>query len=618
VGTTVELRDHARLLRRGWLIVLIFTAAGAGAGAALSTRQARMYAASVTMIVSSPDGGAAVADADPASLVSQRVKSYADLVASDRVAAGVIAQLALHESPAALNGQIRARAVPGTGLLNATVTDASPARAQRIANAVGDVFPRAVGLIDAPAGRNARSVRVTVWDHAKLPTSPVSPKPLRSTALGLLAGLVVGIGAAVLRGRRDTPIGTEGEVRDATGLPTLGEIADDAGAARWPLATSGDEGSRRCEQFRQLRTNLRFAAVDERMGSILVTSALPGDGKTTTSCNLAITTARTGARVVLVEADLRSPSFGAYLGLEPKAGLTSVLIGAAALDDVLAPWDDALRPWGDVRRPWGDVRRPCGDVRQPWGEGRLDVLCSGPVPPNPAELLGSRGMSALLADLTARYDLVVLDAPPVLPVADAVGLAGEVAAVLVVARAGRTRRTDIARAVERLAAGDARVLGVVLTMVPARGHDDYGFAHPRNPTRRHRRLRSRWPTGPTPGRIRRGASADGGIGDAAGAGLGEVGFGEVGFDDVGQGGVGQGGVGLDGIGFGGDAGRSVGELARAPVGRTAVDAPVAFPRATLEDDTTLLAVGGLDGDDYSGQPTDPPLSRPGLAQPYRR
>ncbi|MGF7233814.1 MAG: polysaccharide biosynthesis tyrosine autokinase, partial [Frankia sp.] len=446
----MELRDYVRVLRRGWLLVVIFAAVGAGAATAQTTRQTRMYAASVTMIISSPDSDSSASAAYQANLLSQqRVKSYADLVASDRIAQSVITQLKLKESATRLRGQITAQAVPDTVLLRATVTDPAPARAQLLANTVGAVFSTAIARIDMPGGRRSTpSVRVTVWEEAKRPVSPVSPKPVRAITLGLLAGLVLGVGAAVLRGRLDTSITTEDQIREVTGLPTLGEVAGDAGGARHPLFLHGEERSRRVEEFRQLRTNLRFADVDARATSILVTSPLPGDGKTTTSCNLAITSAQTGARVILVEADLRRPSFGPYLGLEPTAGLTSVLIGAASLDDVV----------------------------QPWGGSGLDVLCSGPVPPNPTELLGSRGMSTLLAELTDRYDLVILDAPPLLPVADASVLATEVAGVLVVARAGRTRRDQMARAVERLTTVDARILGVLLNMVPVRRVGHYGYA----------------------------------------------------------------------------------------------------------------------------------------------
>ncbi len=529
----MELRDYVRVLRRGWLLVVIFAAVGAGAAAAQSTRQTRMYAASVTMIVSSPDSDASATAAYQANLLSQqRVKSYADLVASDRIAQGVITQLGLNEPAARLRGQIKAQAVPDTVLLSATVTDPSPARARLLANAVGAVFSTTIARIDTPGGRNTPSVRVTVWEQAKLPTSPVSPKPVRAITLGLLAGLVLGVGAAVLRGRLDTSITTEDQIREVTGLPTLGEVAGDAGAARHPLFLHGEERSRRAEEFRQLRTNLRFADIDSRATSILVTSPLPGDGKTTTSCNLAITSAQTGARVILVEADLRRPSFGPYLGLEPTAGLTSVLIGAATLDDVV----------------------------QPWGSSGLHVLCSGPVPPNPTELLGSRGMSTLLADLTDRYDLVILDAPPLLPVADASVLAAEVAGVLVVARAGRTRRDQMARAVERLTTVDARILGAVLNMVSVRrvGRYDYDRSYSQVAEHRPGFLGGRRRAAPVPTLV--GGGADEGPGaDREPAAVASprlalddtmflpVGDGHVGDDPAGDQSVGDQSVGDDGF-----------------------------------------------------------------------
>src|SRR5262249_51327776 len=156
-------------------------------------------------------------------------------------------------------------------------------------------------------------------------------------------------------------------------------------------------------------------------------------GKTTTTCNLAIALAQGGARVCLVEGDLRRPCFAEYLGVESAAGLTSVLIGAVDLDDV-------LQPWGDGRV----------------GDGRIEVLPRGPVPPNPSELLGSRGMADIIDTLSARFDIVLIDAPPLLPVTDAAVLATRADGTLVVACVGRTRREELRRAVEALHAVDAR------------------------------------------------------------------------------------------------------------------------------------------------------------------
>ncbi len=431
-------------------------------------RATKEYAASVTMVVSSPDNAEGAASAYQGGLLSQqRVKSYANLVASERVATAVIDRLHLKTTPEMLRGQISAQAVPDTVLLRATVRDRVPRRAQSIADTVGESFSLAVAQIEAPTDDEPPSVRVSVWERAKLPVTPVSPQPTRNLALGVLLGLIVGIAAALVRFRLDTSVSGEEDARESTDLPNLAVIAYDADAVRRPLVINARAHSARAEAFRQLRTNLQFVDVDAGPRSILVSSSVPGEGKTTTICNLAISLAQGGARVCLIEGDLRRPSFGEYLGVESAAGLTSVLIGAADLDDV-------LQPWGEGRV----------------GDGRVEVLASGPVPPNPSELLGSKGMADLIELLQVRFDIVLIDAPPLLPVTDAAVLATRAEGVLLVARVGRTRREQLRRAAEALRAVDARMVGTVLNMVPTKGPDAYYFSQYGNYAPRGRHARS--------------------------------------------------------------------------------------------------------------------------------
>ncbi|SNQ49005.1 putative tyrosine-protein kinase [Frankia canadensis] len=449
----MELRDYVRVLRRSWMLMLAFVVLGGLLAAGSTWRSTKEYAASVTMVVSSPDNADGAASAYQGGLLSQqRVKSYANLVASDRVAMAVIHRLHLRTTPDQLRGQVTAQAVPDTVLLKATVRDRDPRQATSIADAVGEEFSDAVAMIERPADDSPPSVRVNVWERAKLPTSPVAPQPTRNMALGLLLGLILGITAAIVRFRLDTSISGQDDARDVTDLPNLAMINYDTESVRRPLITNARPHSARAEAFRQLRTNLQFVDVDAGPRSILVSSSVPGEGKTTTVCNLAISLAQGGHRVCLIEGDLRRPSFSGYLGVESAAGLTSVLIGAADLDDV-------LQPWGEGRV----------------GAGKIEVLASGPVPPNPSELLGSQNMADLIDLLHTRFDFVLLDAPPLLPVTDAAVLATRADGVLLVARVGRTRREQLRRATETLRAVDARMVGTVLNMVPTKGPDAYYF-----------------------------------------------------------------------------------------------------------------------------------------------
>jgi capsular exopolysaccharide synthesis family protein len=180
----------------------------------------------------------------------------------------------------------------------------------------------------------------------------------------------------------------------------------------------------------------------DRRGSLR--SAAPGP-----ACNLAITLAQAGVRVVLIEGDLRRPRIADYMGIEGAVGLTSVLLGRTSLEDAL----------------------------QPWGHGTLEVLPSGPLPPNPSELLGSASMRHLIETLEGRFDLVLIDAPPLLPVTDAAVLGTLCSGVLILIRSNVTSREQVARATATVNAVGATILGAILNMVPTRGPDAYAYGY---------------------------------------------------------------------------------------------------------------------------------------------
>ena len=180
---------------------------------------------------------------------------------------------------------------------------------------------------------------------------------------------------------------------------------------------------------------------------MVVTSSLPGEGKSTTTINLAIALADAGSRVALVDADLRRPSVSKYLGIEGKVGLTTVLIGRATLDDVV----------------------------QPWGNGKLHVLPSGQIPPNPSELLGSKAMAQVLTQLAAKYDVVLIDTPPLLPVTDAAILARLTSGALVVVSADKLHRNQLRESLGSLETVGARILGIVLNRVARKPSDAYTY-----------------------------------------------------------------------------------------------------------------------------------------------
>ncbi|MFD2078612.1 non-specific protein-tyrosine kinase [Actinopolymorpha cephalotaxi] len=448
----MELREYFRLIRTQWKLLLLCVVVAVAVAAVVVLRTTPTYQSTATLFVGVTPADDSTTSAYQGSLLSQqRARSYADLVRGEAVTTAVVKQLRLPMTPAELSARVSARILPDTTLLEITTTDTAPARAQRINQAVSRQFVAFAKDLERPDARSPSPLRATVVDSPSRPDSPVAPRPVRTLALGLIAGLVLGTGLALLRELLDRTIKNTEALNAWTGAPNLGVIAHDPQAQAKPLVVHLEPRSPRSESFRQLRTNLQFVDVDRRPKRIVVTSSVPAEGKTTTTCNLAITLAQAGRRVVLVEGDIRRPRLAEYLGIEGAVGLTSVLIGRIAAED-------ALQPWGDIP---------------------LEVLASGPLPPNPSELLQSRAMELLLGDLDRRADVVLVDAPPLLPVTDASILARMADGTVLVVRHGSTTADQVDAAVGNLAKVDARLLGTVLNMAPARGPDarTYGYGY---------------------------------------------------------------------------------------------------------------------------------------------
>jgi len=445
----MELRGYLAMLRRQWILVAAVLGLAIALGALFTLRQTPMYASSVTFFVTTPSGDTTTSAYTGGLFSQQRVKSYADLLQGDRLASAVIQDARLPMTPGQLQQEISASSKPDTVLLTATVTDPSPQRAQLIATTIGRQFAKLVADLETPPGAKAAALKVEVVETPQLPTSPVSPRPTRNIGLSAVVGLLLGFGLAVLRETLDTSLKDPETLQQIAGAPTLGVIAFDPAARRSPLIVQERGQSARAEAFRQLRTNLQFVDVDHPPRVVVVTSALPGEGKSTTAANLAITIAQAGASTILLEGDLRRPKVVDYLGLEGAVGLTDVLVGRVGLADVV----------------------------QPWGSHPLAILPSGSIPPNPSELLASRNMTELLERLAAQYDTVLIDAPPLLPVADGAILAGKADGALLVLRHGKTTRSQAESAVAALRAVDAHLLGCILNMAPAKGPDSYAYGY---------------------------------------------------------------------------------------------------------------------------------------------
>jgi capsular exopolysaccharide synthesis family protein len=445
VDTLVTLSGYVQILKERWKLVLAGLLLGIAVAGLVTWTATPQYAANVIFFVSAqdPEGDAAVAY--QGNLMSQqKVKSYTQLLTGARIRQDI------ERSGKATIGSsvISAVAKPDTVLLTATVTDPSAQRAKEIADVVAEVFPGLVAELERPANGGPANVIVRVVESAALPVSPVSPEPLTNGILGTLLGLLAGVTAALIRNVADNSVKSVDVLAEVVDAPVLGSVGLVSDGATRPLIVHDQAGSPRAEACRQIRTNLQFVNVDQPPRVVVFTSSLPREGKTTTACNVAITLAQAGLKVVLVDADLRRPTIAEYLGLEGAVGLTSVLIDSATLDQAL----------------------------QPWGSDGMTVLASGPIPPNPSELLASQHMTDVLGELAGRCDMVLVDTPPLLPVTDAAVLASRCDGALLVIRHGKTTKNQVRAAGAALRAVSARLLGTVLTMTPrTRSGRSYGY-----------------------------------------------------------------------------------------------------------------------------------------------
>ena len=461
----MELKDYIRIIRKRWRIIIaamLVVLAGAALATALSPK---VYEAQTQLFVSTSGGNDTSALLQGSSFTQQRVKSYADIITTPKVLDPVIAELRLGTTADKLAKHITATVPLDTVLIQVAVTDGSPRQAAAVADAVGKQFTLAIADLEAISARTPSPVKISIVSTPTVPTAPISPKPTRNLALGLVLGLLLGLGLALLRDLLDTTIKGEKDCAEVTDATVIGGIAFDADAPKRPLIVQADPHSPRAEAFRTLRTNLQFVDAANHPRSIVFTSSLPSEGKTTTAANLAITMAASGARVCVVEGDLRRPKLLEYMGLDGSVGLTNVLIGQADLSDSL----------------------------QRFSDGGLFVLGAGPVPPNPSELLGSASMEKTLRELESRFDMVIIDAPPLLPVTDAAVLSTIAGGTVVVVGVGLVDRDHLRRSLQSLEAVNGRVLGLVVNRVPTKGADAYYYSRGYAPESPRKRAKDRKP-----------------------------------------------------------------------------------------------------------------------------
>ena len=432
----MEIREYGRILRAGWWIVALVTVIGIAGGWAYTFFTTPQYQSCARLFVTT-EGGSSVGEAYQNNLFSQeRVSSYAGLATSTQVAQRAVDQLQLSESADDLRSRVTATPIEKTVLLDLCATDADPAVAQVLTNAVAGQLTQLVQELETSQRGGSPAAGATIVDQGDVPSTPIGMGLYTALGLGAAIGLVAGLALALLRGLMDRSIRDRPRAEEISGRVVLGGLPVDASRPKSAVASMSKMG----EPLRALRTNIRFLGGGSPPRVIAVTSPASGEGRTSTAIDLAAVLAEAGHSVLLVGGDLRDGALGNRLGLRQDSGLSTVLSGEHRVEDA--------------------IQRDVFDG--------VSVLPSGPVPPNPSELLGSDRAQVLLESLRGDYRYVIVDTPPLLKVTDGAILTALTDGTLVLARTGRTTRDALRRAVKVLDGVSGTVLGVVTTFEPAR------------------------------------------------------------------------------------------------------------------------------------------------------
>jgi polysaccharide biosynthesis transport protein len=507
----VDLRRQIAIIRAWFPLMVVSVVLAAVAAFGVSSLLPKAYEAKATLIV-----GQSLSSLSPdfnQLLVSQRLSTtYAAVAKTRPILDAVIAQLGLGATSDELSNRVRADVALDSTLLTIVAQDADPARAAAIANTLAEQLIAASPAIQgrqadfqksidanlettqaqleatqaqtvALSGLPERTAKqaadlqalesslvslrstyatllsfssgnasnlLTVVEPAVAPISPVFPRPLLNTLLGAILGLLLSAGVAVVVERLDDSVKDSDVVQEVTGLSTLGTIArmkGDRGRSEiYHLAALLHPRSNVAEAYRALRTNIEFASVDVRIRTLLVTSSIQGEGKTITASNLAVVFAQAGRHVLLVDADLRKPDVHAVFDLPNAHGLTTLLRSDEVSLDTIAHATE---------------------------QENLRILTTGPLPPNPAELLGSQRMREIVDRLKGSADLLIFDSPPLQAVTDSAILSSFFDGTLLVIDADRSRRRVVRLSRESLARAGANVLGVVLNRLPRGVYSSY-------------------------------------------------------------------------------------------------------------------------------------------------
>ena len=514
---TPELTDYLRVIRERWWIIVLAAAVVVAAALAMSFTATPLYQASSKLLYQTNDLDRALFGSQYYSDINQSldVATGAEMVTLPQVAEAVKEQLGSSRSAGALLGMVSASSSTTTNIIQVVAVSTDASEAADVANAFAQQFTilrrdtdratvaearelvkEKLDSLDAEEAGSSNGLMLqdryenlqileamqnggfAIVQTAVAPGAPFSPRPIRNGLLGLAVGLVLGLGLAFLLSYLDRRLKDVKAVEHAFGLPVLATVP---AAGRWgrvgrAARKNGSVGFRShpslLESFRTLRSSLQYFDVEKSIKTILITSGLPREGKTTTTVNLALSLVLAGRRVIIAEADLRRPMVPEYLHVSNRVGLSTVLAGGATLADALQAVDVKLFLPEEAREKANKANAvPLG--------GTLYCLASGPLPPNPAELLGSERMARLLEEISVnpKVDYVLLDTPPVLSVADALVIAPKVDAVIIASRVNWTVRGEAEEAMKQLRRSGARIIGVVAGGVKTRGGSYHGRSY---------------------------------------------------------------------------------------------------------------------------------------------
>src|SRR5829696_3186818 len=429
---SMESRDYLEILRHYWKSALGVALTVLVVAAAITFLPSPKYTATTRLFLGVPSRSVQEA-VQGLNFTAQQMKSYAEVATSPLVLEPVTRQLNLGKTSDELATITKVTVPLNTVILEIEVTDSTPARAAAIANAVGAQFAAVVGEVVPTQKDASEPVRATVLTRAIPPSAPSSPQPIRNLTVGIGLALLAGLATAFLRFALSSKLRNERDLLAITEVPVLGVIPHTR-PADLRLEGRSAQQDPRGEAVRRLRANLRFVAEPEWLNTILVSSAVWGEGTSSTARDLALAMADAGVRVVLLEADLRRPTLAHDLNLPQGSGLSHVLIGEADPADVVYAWPGTT----------------------------VAVVPAGEVPPNPSDLLGSARMAPLMQRLSATFEVVLIDGPAILEVSDSLELSRHAGCALLVVSVNRIQRRQLAEALASFETADAKLVGLVI------------------------------------------------------------------------------------------------------------------------------------------------------------